>query len=85
MKPGLHTLRMRVLCALLPSHESISDAAYVVDALIDAARKGYVQYTPGLPLMIGGMDCSPENVASLECHVERIKDVLYRTGERVNQ
>lgn len=34
--------------------------------LFDAARAGYIRYNPGKPLMIDGVDCSPEHVRSLQ-------------------
>lgn len=52
------------------------DAWSRTDALIDAAREGYVLYEQGLPLMIDGVDCSPENVRSLERLVELYKETL---------
>lgn len=44
----------------------VIDAWARVDALIDTARDGHVRYEPGDPLIIDGVDCSPENVRSLE-------------------
>jgi hypothetical protein len=54
-------------------------AKELAEELTDASRAGHIRYTPGLPLMIDGADCSPENVRSLERQV-----VVYRsmaTGE----
>lgn len=52
-----------------------ADAWARTDALIEAARDGYVRHSPGLPLMIDGVDCSPENVRSLERQVKRLKGI----------
>lgn len=41
-------------------------ARTMVQALVDAARAHRVPYTPGLPMMIDGIDCSPDAVRALK-------------------
>ena len=43
-----------------------AQAKVLTDALVEAARAHHLRYIPGLPLMIDGVDCSPENVRHLE-------------------
>jgi hypothetical protein len=55
---------MDVLLALAPTagHERAKE---LTDALVCSSRAYRIAHTPGLPLMIGGVDCSPENVRRL--------------------
>lgn len=48
--------------ALETGHQA---ARELTQGLIDAARAHHVRYIHGLPLMIDGVDCSPDNVRSL--------------------
>lgn len=41
-------------------------AKELTDTLLSSALAHRVQYIPGMPLMIDGVDCSPENVRHLE-------------------
>lgn len=56
---------MDVLTSLAPV-VGAERAKELTEELLLAARAGHVQHTPGLPLMIDGVDCSPENVRRLE-------------------
>ena len=47
------------------AYSGARDAWARTDALVEAAREGHVPYEPGLPLVIDGVDCSPENVRSM--------------------
>jgi hypothetical protein len=60
---------MDVLLALIPQTgpEQAAEAAW---GLVAAARAQHVRYTPGLPLVIDGVDCSPEHVRLLEGYRE---------------
>lgn len=61
----LATAYMDVLLSLA-SAVGTERAKELTSELVDAVRAGHVQHTPGLPLMIDGVDCSPENVRRLE-------------------
>jgi hypothetical protein len=54
-----------VLLTLAPA-VGADRAKELAEELADASRVGHIRYTPGLPLMIDGADCSPENVRRLE-------------------
>lgn len=56
---------MDVLLALAPSRGHRT-ARRMTKALVTAARAHMVRYVPGIPLMIEGLDCSPEAVRALK-------------------
>ena len=56
---------MDVLLALAPQIKDVDKTRGMVKALVDAARAHRVPYTPGLPMMIDGIDCSPDAVRAL--------------------
>jgi hypothetical protein len=57
---------LNVLMALAPQIRDAARSRQMTQDLVNAARAGHVRHTPGLPLMIDGVDCSPENVRRLE-------------------
>lgn len=59
------TAYMDVLLALAPA-VGPRTARNMVKRLVTAARARTVRYVPGVPLMIEGQDCSPENVRRLQ-------------------
>lgn len=44
-------------------------AQEMLTQLNEELTAGQVRYTPGLPLMIEGVDCSPEHVRQLQAHI----------------
>ena len=57
---------MDVLLALAPQIKDPEKVRTMVQSLVDAARAHRVPYTPGLPMMIDGIDCSPDAVRALK-------------------
>ncbi len=57
---------MDVLLALAPQIKDPEKVRTMVQALVDAAQAHRVPYTPGLPMMIDGIDCSPDAVRALK-------------------
>ncbi len=57
---------MTVVLALATVHGMETETARgMVQSLVEAARAHRVPYTPGLPMMIDGIDCSPDAVRAL--------------------
>ncbi len=51
----------------------------LVEALVRAAQTHHVRYIPGLPLLVEGLDCSPEHVRELIAERDRYRNMY--TGE----
>ena len=48
-------------------------ALELADGLVNAAQFRRVPYTPGLPLLVDGLDCSPEHVRELTEQIGRYR------------
>lgn len=66
---------MNVLLALAPAtgHRT---ARAMVKRLVKAAQAHMVRYVPGIPLMIEGLDCSPEAVRALRADRDRYRRMV---------
>ena len=69
---------MDVLLSLAPV--GAERAKELADALVEASRAHHIRHYPGMPLMIDGVDCSPESVRRLERSRDEYRR-RYMTGD----
>lgn len=56
-------------------------AKKLADELLEAARVNRVRYISGMPLLIEGLDCSPEHVRQLMTDKKRYRDLYVNGGK----